>query len=199
MNGYSKLRLVNKSRSIDFSDLSISKTLPHQTQKIHANITSSTSETDNQDTNTINHHDLDQYPSKQHQQDEDEDQANCSKNSSVGAKYLSKNYSVFSATSSHGFKLERQGSTTITRRGIQSAVKRAFSMRRSSASSVSHDQKYFRIHDQCVAILLDDDDVDEDVFEATEDNIASVERSTERKKCGSKGRILKACKRILGF
>lgn len=196
MNGYSKLRLVNKSGSIDFSELSSTKTLSHQTQKVHENIPPSPSESDNQDTDTVNYQDHDQSPPKQQQQqqDEDEHQAACSneKTSSVGAKYLSKNHSVSSATSSQRI--------TATKSGIQSALRRAFSMRRSSTSSVSH-EKYCRIHDQCVAILLDDDDVDEDVFEAMEDNITSANSIgyQEKKKFASKSRILKACKRILGF
>lgn len=206
MNGYSKLILVNsKSRSIDFSDLSaIDSTLSRQTQNVHENIPPSpTSESDDQDTDTVDHQDHDQssppIPKQQQQQkqkqDEDEHQAACS---SVGAKYLSKDRSVSPATSSsQRFKLERERITT-TKRGIQSALRRAFSTRRSSTPSVSH-EKYCRIHDQCVAILLDDDDVDEDVFEAMEDNNnvtgANSIGSPEKKKFG----ILKACKRILGF
>ncbi|CAI9765302.1 unnamed protein product [Fraxinus pennsylvanica] len=84
-------------------------------------------------------------------------------------------------------KLNRNGSISSFQLGsktesLQSAVKRAFSLRRSSSIS----ERYCRIHDQYVALAspLDDD-------------LESVSNSKKKKNSG--GKILKACKRFFGL
>ncbi|CAA2933913.1 Hypothetical predicted protein [Olea europaea subsp. europaea] len=85
-------------------------------------------------------------------------------------------------------KLKRNGSISSSfqlgskTESLQSAVKRAFSLRRSSSVS----ERYCRIHDQYVALAspLDDD-------------LQFVSNSKKKKNRG--GKILKACKRIFGL
>lgn len=191
MNGYSKLRLINKSRSIDFSDLiTTNNTSPDEIQKTHENITPTSPKKPNNTYETCNQEDFDhELPcskQQQSQQDENEDEP---------AKYFRRNSSVSSAISSqrfrYKFKFERQKSTT--KRGI---LERVFSMRRSSSPSIPH-EKYCRIHDQCDAVLLDGDEDGETI--AVSNTTIETIRSVEKKKCGSRGRILKTCKRLLGF
>lgn len=89
---------------------------------------------------------------------------------------LSRNRSVSVNTSSlNMFKIEKQSTN---------AVKRVFSMRRSSSVS----ERYCRIHDQAVTVkspLHDDEDVHS--------------TSVKKKKKYSSSSILKACKRLLGI
>jgi hypothetical protein len=66
--------------------------------------------------------------------------------------------------------------------GFQATMKRTFSVRRSSSSVTD---RYCRIHDQSMAIASD---------ELDEDN--NINNKTNR---GTRGKILKACKRLFGL
>ncbi|KAJ1385700.1 hypothetical protein SESBI_41443 [Sesbania bispinosa] len=86
-----------------------------------------------------------------------------------------------------GVILGRSGSVSSSASGgFQATMKRAFSMRRSSSVS----ERYCRIHDQYVAIASDDIDVDD---------VIGTRRSINKKNSGGGGKILKACKRLLGL
>ncbi|KAJ8768022.1 hypothetical protein K2173_020962 [Erythroxylum novogranatense] len=85
-----------------------------------------------------------------------------------------------------GPKLMRNSSVSSS--SLQSAVKRAFSMKRSSSVS----ERYCRIHDQTVSLTCDE----EGEGEGEGDTVA---RTRSVKKNHSRGRILKACKRLLGL
>eukprot|EP00268_Persea_americana_P027360 TRINITY_DN2675_c0_g2_i1.p1 TRINITY_DN2675_c0_g2~~TRINITY_DN2675_c0_g2_i1.p1 ORF type:complete len:164 (-),score=46.78 TRINITY_DN2675_c0_g2_i1:360-851(-) len=160
MNGYSKINASttiksSKSRSIDFSDLSFSPppSLPEPKQ--------------NPNPNPISKAQLPQY-SKTHESLPDQEQED-----EVGEVFgviLSRNCSV-SSSSSQRFKVEDPGN-------LQSAVKRAFSMRRSSSVS----EGYCRIHDQSDPSFPPLDDV--------------KMQTRSRKK---RGKIFKACKRLIGL
>ncbi|KAM7250163.1 hypothetical protein ACFE04_022046 [Oxalis oulophora] len=79
--------------------------------------------------------------------------------------------------------LRRNGSVSSSATVMQSAVKRAFSLRRSSSVL----ERYSRIHDQSVTILRDDDDVDHT-------------RSGDDKQKKKKGfGIFKVCRKIFGL
>ena len=86
-----------------------------------------------------------------------------------------------------GVILGRSGSVSSAS-GFQATVKRAFSMRRSSSVS----ERYCRIHDQYMAIASPigiGDEIDGDGI--------GTRRSMKKKHRG--GKILKACKRLLGL
>ncbi|KAK1352176.1 Cytosolic Fe-S cluster assembly factor nar-1 [Heracleum sosnowskyi] len=166
MSGYSKMKLVNngtKSRSMDLSDLQSSpletKNNPFEAQ--HTNF--KTQETKPQINTTL-------------QKLHDEEDNKSSNDGRFGMAKLSRNRSVSVTTSAFNmFKIEKQSTN---------AVKRVFSMRRSSSVS----ERYCRIHDQAVTVkspLHDDEDV----------NSISV----KKKKKYSSSSILKACKRLLGI
>ncbi|KAL8116502.1 hypothetical protein AgCh_022857 [Apium graveolens] len=165
MSRYSKMKLVNnstKSRSMDFSDLT-SSPLETKTKTNHVEA-QHTQETKTQ----INNNTL--------QNLNDEDHNKSSNDGSFGMAKLSRNRSVSVNTSSFNmFKIEKQSTN---------AVKRVFSMRRSSSVS----ERYCRIHDQAVTVKspLHDDD-DQDVHST----------SVRKKNKYSSSSILKACKRLL--
>lgn len=168
MDKYSKIKLVNsstKSRSIDFSDL---QSFPPETNNpIQPKaINFKTQEPKSQiNTNLKN--------------DEESDEKNKITNEGrFGMVKLSRNRSVSVSDSlSDRFKIKKQSTN---------AVKRAFSMRRSSSVS----EKYCRIYDQSASVISplhydDDDDIQP----------TSVKNKTKY----SSSRILKACKRLLGI
>ncbi|KAJ0077842.1 hypothetical protein Patl1_36729 [Pistacia atlantica] len=87
-----------------------------------------------------------------------------------------------------GVKLSRTTSVSSASVALQSAVKRAFSMKRSSSVS----ERYCRIHDQSVTLASPTDGIYYEDHGAPGNNI---ERSVKRK--NSRTKILKACKRLL--
>ncbi|KAF8404314.1 hypothetical protein HHK36_009197 [Tetracentron sinense] len=168
MNGYSKIKYVSttKSRSIDFSDLFSPPHTPKPISSQSPNLTYKTQE--NKEINNINTKNTNTNDFFTEQENED----------GVGERFgviLSRNCSV-SSTSSNRIKAEKQNPATL-----QSAVRRAFSMRRSSSIS----EGYCRIHDQSepVSSLIDDDGL-------------NTKQTRSKKK---RGKILKACKRLFGF
>ncbi|CAK7357140.1 unnamed protein product [Dovyalis caffra] len=84
-------------------------------------------------------------------------------------------------------KLGRNSSVSSSASALQSAVKKAFSMTRSSSVS----ERYCRIHDQSVTLAspIHDEDGTLDTMEPTR----SVKKTHRR------GRILKACKKLFGL
>ncbi|KAK5841956.1 uncharacterized protein LOC108456123 [Gossypium arboreum] len=168
MNGhsYSKIKgtdVVNQSsRSMESSDLIVP--FP-QTSKSISNPTPEES-IKNSNPNT-------QCPSVQDDDDDDEAQGT---NGEMPVPTLRRHSSVSAA-----YALQ-----------LQAAVKRAFSMRRSSSVSES----YCRIHDQYVTLAppLDDDD---------ESDITGTRRSVKKKKKNNyknrRDKILKAWKKIFGL
>ncbi|KAF2320083.1 hypothetical protein GH714_023134 [Hevea brasiliensis] len=79
-------------------------------------------------------------------------------------------------------KLKRNSSVSSAS-ALHSAVKNAFSMRRSSSVS----ERYCRIHDQSLALPSPTNDEDD----------GSPTRSVKRK--NSRGRIIRACKKLIGL
>jgi hypothetical protein len=78
-------------------------------------------------------------------------------------------------------------SSSSSSSGFQATMKRAFSIRRSSSVS----ERYCRIHDQSMAIASDHHELDI--------NIDGGDGKTTEKKKHKGGKILKACKRLLGL
>ncbi|CAL5377962.1 unnamed protein product [Camellia sinensis] len=179
MNGYSK------SSTIYLSDLQPFSQTPKPIEKTSPNHTSKTQETKQMRTTN-------EYPPDQL---ENEDGNGVRFGVILGKKYSSAVSSSSSTASSHRFRLDnkQQGTTPP----LQSAVKRVFSMRRSSSVS----EGYCRIHDQCVTLSSSFDDGD-DGSEGMYDNNAMQTRSVKKKKKKKQhrtGKILKACKRIFGL
>ncbi|KQK10871.1 uncharacterized protein LOC100846910 [Brachypodium distachyon] len=138
----------------------------------------------------------------------------------AGAATLARN---FSSASQRFAAVERSKSTNGGHRGggsgggFQAAVRRAFSMRRQPGSGIS--DGYWRIHDGMDEDADDADEAEQQVLEeageqqqkeknreaterVAEGDAASNSKETEitgRKKNKKKGRILKACKKLLGF
>ncbi|KAK1402394.1 Cytosolic Fe-S cluster assembly factor nar-1 [Heracleum sosnowskyi] len=169
MDRYSKIKLASsstKSRSSDFSDL---QSFPLETK----------SKTEPQDLNFKTQEPKTQINTtlqKLNDSSSNEESNKTSNEGKFGMMMLSRNRSVsVSNSSSNRFKMEKQSTN---------AVKRAFSMRRSSSVS----EKYCRIYDQTVTVAspLHGDD-DEDIQQTSLNN----------KKKYSSTRILKACKRLL--
>ncbi|KAI8021271.1 hypothetical protein LOK49_LG03G03214 [Camellia lanceoleosa] len=182
MNGYSKIKLVGstKSRSIDFSDLHfppqnlkpIEETSPNNTPKI-------------QEPKQMKNTSTRESPPDVEHEEVDE-------NGERFGVILRRNFSV-SSTASNRSKFDKQGTTT---RSLQSAVKRAFSIRRSSSVS----ERYCRIHDQCVTLASSSSFDDHDGDEMMDKNNSVETRSMEKiKKKHRSGKILKACKRVFGL
>ncbi|KAG6652298.1 hypothetical protein CIPAW_06G174300 [Carya illinoinensis] len=176
MKGYSKIEVIDrtqKSRSIEFSDVSIS--FPHdQTLKPTKNKTNSS---EAQESNQISKN-MTNSPKCLPDQQVDQDEAGNKKLEMFGA-VLSRNCSVSSNS------------------GFQSAVKRALSMRRSS-SSVS--ERYRRIHDHSMTLAsptTDDDDDDDGDSTARASRRRRSSMDPKKHRPGSK--ILKACKRLFGL
>nr|DAD36429.1 TPA_asm: hypothetical protein HUJ06_007070 [Nelumbo nucifera] len=172
MNEYSKIRVLgttkSRSRSVDFSDLHSQPQCPkpittHDTALISKSQKST--EINNICTNETNR----LYPcsEKEHQDGVGE----------IFGVILRKSSSV-SSTSSQRFWTEKQNTA------LQSAVKRAFFMRRSSSVA----EGYSRIHDQCnpISSPIDDDD----------DNDQTTMQTRSKKK---RSKLLKACKRFFGL
>lgn len=166
MSRYSKMKLVNnstKSRSMDFSDLTSSppetKTNPVEPQQTNLKTPETKPQINNNTLQNLN----------------DEDHKKSSNDGRFGLAKLSRNRSVSVNTSNFNmFKIEKQSTN---------AVKRVFSMRRSSSVS----ERYCRIHDQAVTVKSPLHD-DEDVHSTT---------SVKKKNKYSSSSILKACKRLL--
>ncbi|XP_052193659.1 uncharacterized protein LOC127802047 isoform X2 [Diospyros lotus] len=163
MYGYSKIKLIRstKSRSLDFEDLLSLPTIPKPTgDQTIPNTTSFTLEetkqikTTDYAKNTNTHESLSEL-------EEDE--------GGRGERFgdvLRRNFSVSSAASHR-------------KESLQSAVKKAFSMRRSSSVS----ERYCRIHDQCVALsspFEDDDDDDDEVMDKSSEQTRSVKKKKKQ-------------------
>lgn len=125
----------------------------------------------------------------------------------VGAAAMVRN---LSSASQRFAAVERSKSTSSHRGGggFQAVVRRAFSMRRQPASSLS--EGYWRIHDG-----LDDGDEDAEAPEEVDehkknqaeaaepevqgDAAASNDEISKERKKKKRGHIFKACKKLLGF
>ncbi|KAG5548614.1 hypothetical protein RHGRI_014084 [Rhododendron griersonianum] len=181
MSGYSKIKFLGstKSRSMDFSEpLSNFPQTPKPITKSSPNHPSKTEEITKQP-KASNTHDP---PSDL----EGEDHVNGERFGAV----LTRNSSVSSTTSSNRFRFDKKlGPTTSS---LESAVKRVFSMRRSSSVS----ERYCRIHDQLVTIASPFHGAGEEGM----DGYTVKARSMKNKKKNKySAKILKACKRIFGF
>ncbi|OVA03758.1 hypothetical protein BVC80_8847g1 [Macleaya cordata] len=179
MNGYSKIRVVRttKSRSIDFSDL-IS---PSQNPKPLTNPNPELSFKTHQTNNTKNRNRaLDSTSKQEEQEDEDVD----------GERFgviLSRNYSVSSFSTSKTQKLNNASSEKSHKKPtLQCAVRRAFSMRKSSAVS----EDYCRIPDQFDPISSPTEEDDE--------HHLNINTGSKKKK-NNRSKILKVCKGLLGL
>ncbi|GFZ09563.1 hypothetical protein Acr_21g0001620 [Actinidia rufa] len=170
MNGYSRIKFIgsNKSRSIDFSDLI---SFP---QTFKPTIPNHPSNKKTQQTNQIIINPSSPLQSPPNPKFEHE-------NGERSGVVLTRNSSV----SSH--RLYAQGNKTT----VQSAVKRAFSMRRSSSVT----ERYCRIHDQCDTLASPLDEDEEGVGHYT----VQARSMRKKKKQSRTGKILKACKGIFGF
>ncbi|KAL7600582.1 hypothetical protein Lser_V15G24235 [Lactuca serriola] len=185
MNGYSKIKLMNrssKSRSMDFSD----QTIPTPRIQKPISINKSIITTTHQQPKTPDRYDDDddykQYSGNHQEEDANFPMKMLTRNKSVASGGTTANANGTSTPSSR-FKIEKQNSTG---RALQIAVTRAFSIRRSSSVS----ERYARIHDQYANPL---DDVDH--LEAQEQE----QGEGLHKKKKSRGSILKTCKRIFGL
>ncbi|KAI8025334.1 hypothetical protein LOK49_LG02G02800 [Camellia lanceoleosa] len=180
MNGYSK------SSTIYLSDLQPFSQTPKPIEKTSPNHTSKTQETKQMRTTN-------EYPPDQL---ENEDGNGVRFGVILGKKYSSAVSSSSSTASSHRFRLDNKQQGTTPPLALQSAVKRVFSMRRSSSVS----EGYCRIHDQCATLSSSFDDGD-DGSEGMYNNNAMQTRSVKKKKKKQHrtGKILKACKRIFGL
>ncbi|KAK4605341.1 hypothetical protein RGQ29_013420 [Quercus rubra] len=174
MNGYAKIKIINthnpKSRSVDFSADNVSsflQTPKKPTKNTDSDHTSKAQEESNQikATNT-------KYTKTTQESLQDEEYGN---------------------GGSFGMVLKKSLSVSSTTAGFQSAVKRAFSMTRSSSVS----ERYGRIHDQSVALVSPIDDYEYDDDEEVGDNSKGTRRSGKKKYKG--GKILKVCKRLFGL
>ncbi|CAI9287184.1 unnamed protein product [Lactuca saligna] len=182
MNGYSKIKLMNrsnKSRSMDFTDQTI---LTPRIQK-PISINKSTITTTHQQPKKPDRYNDDDDDYKQYSGNHQEEDANfpmkmLTRNRSVASGGTTANANGTSTLSSR-FKIEKQNSTG---RALQTAVTRAFSIRRSSSVS----ERYARIHDQYANPL---DDVDH--FEAQEQERGEDLHMGIFKKKKSRGSILK--------
>ncbi|KAK9162052.1 hypothetical protein Syun_002954 [Stephania yunnanensis] len=185
MNGYSKIRLVggsNKSKSIDFSDL-------YSPPKTPKSVTPASKQAPTHDSRGA--HDLVSVEEE---------------SGVVGERFgviLRRNCSV-SAVSSKRFttiesnnNIENNNNNNKQRSVvIQSAVKRAFSMRRSSSVS----EGYCRIYDQTVRTSpTNDHDVVVDHDEGHDDDLMNMHARSDVKKTKRGRKILRACKRLFGF
>nr|DAD35934.1 TPA_asm: hypothetical protein HUJ06_006574 [Nelumbo nucifera] len=163
MNGYSKIRgVTNKSRSTDFSDLFSPPQTPKPVPTHNVSLTSKAEQTKQiNDTSCTKIHQS--FTDQEHEDD-------------VGERFgaiLSRSCSV-SSSYSHRFRNVKQETT------LQSAVQRAFSLRRSSSVSAG----YCRIHDQCNPISPPNDA-----------GLPTIQTRPKKKR----STILKACKRLLGL
>ncbi|XWS40401.1 hypothetical protein CRYUN_Cryun18bG0138000 [Craigia yunnanensis] len=163
MNGYSysKIKVVGNenSRSMDTSDL-----MPlSQTSKPTSNRTPNPSEKNPE----INQIIKNSNPNTEDPSEQELDDQEGSNNGEMFGPKLRRNSSVSSAYA------------------LQAAVKRAFSMRRSSSVS----ERYCRIHDQSVTLASPFDDEESDT---------TGSRSSMKKK-NSRGKILKAWKKLFGL
>ncbi|KAK9265643.1 hypothetical protein L1049_015284 [Liquidambar formosana] len=176
MSGYSKIRLFSttKSKSMDFSDLLSFPQTPKPISNTSPNPTFKTQETKQ----IIKSTDATTNESSSEQEDEE---ANAER--SEGSKVLRRNSSLSSTTSHCRFRFDKQSSTT----SIQSAVKRAFSMRRSSSVS----ERYCRIYDQSVTLTSPPPPIDDEGMDTMQ--------TRSKKKKDKRGKIIKACKRLFGL
>ncbi|XP_061982593.1 uncharacterized protein LOC133702297 [Populus nigra] len=167
MNGYSKIKIFGtaRSRSMDFSDLSLA--FPEPTK----------SHTEPQETNKI-------------VGDHDNTKKNMSRTDTTTQDSLSvlEEDEENNVVEGFGAKLRRSSSVSSSASALQSAVKKAFSVTRSSSVS----ERYCRIHDQSATLSspIHDEDGTLDTMEST--------RSVTKKHSRS-GRFLKVCKKLFGL
>ncbi|KAK9095871.1 hypothetical protein Sjap_021368 [Stephania japonica] len=192
MNGYSKIRLVggtNKSKSIDFSDL-------YSPPKTPKSVTPVAKQAPTDDSRSA--HDLFSVEEE---------------SSVVGERFgviLRRNCSVSAVSSKRFSKIESNDNNIDNNNNnnnnniesnnnkqrsvvIQSAVKRAFSMRRSCSVS----EGYCRIYDQTVMTSPTNDDVVDDG--GHDDDLMNIHARSDVRKTKRGKKILRACKRLLGF
>ena len=184
MKGYAKINTVNnmdntstmsshKSRSIDFSDLpSFPQTPKSIKNALYANPAATPKAPSNQSTNISN-------DCKEEDGEEMDQNGSVERAEVFGNAMLRRNCSVSSAY------------------GLQSAVKRVFSMRRSSSVS----ERYCRIHDQSVTLASPIYDYSEEQQgrDMMRDEVGTMRSANKKKQIRGSTKIIKACKRFLGI
>ncbi|CAK9321961.1 unnamed protein product [Citrullus colocynthis] len=170
-DGYSKIKAACKlkSRSIDYSDLS---SLPHSL-RFNAAVSNPISHDSSQNRrNRPREPPHGRLPEEVEEEEEEEKEYEYGGTGTGTVATLSRNSSVSSSAS-----------------GFQSAVKRALSMRRSSSVA----ERYCRIHDQFAtfATAMEDDEM--------EGGKAGGSVMKEKKKKTAAGKMVRACKRLLGL
>lgn len=190
MNKYSKIRVVRttKSRSVDFSDLISPYQNPKPTTNtIQPEFNCKAQQTRTQgNTNSNRNKVLDSTSKKQQQQQHESDVDLDGEQFGV---ILSRNYSVssFSSSKTQNFGITSEYDKKPT---IQCAVRRVFSMRKSSAVA----EDYCRIHDQFDPITSPIANGDDDIHQ-----FHNYHTGSKKKKKNSKSKILKVCKSFLGL
>ncbi|KDP42452.1 hypothetical protein JCGZ_00249 [Jatropha curcas] len=190
MKGYSKIKIISsvQPRSMDISDpLFLEPTKAN-------NYTDNTHFKKTQETNFSNLVNISPKPLTNKIKNQEsplswiqEDQASNNNGEIFNSYKLKRNTSVSSGEIFNIQKLKRNSSVSSASTAIHSAVKKAFSMKRSSSVS----ERYCRIHDQSLAIpstTCGGGDDDDDSLDTT--------RSMKRK---NSKRILRACKKLLGL
>ncbi|KAK9167747.1 hypothetical protein Scep_002938 [Stephania cephalantha] len=176
MNGYSKIRLVggtNKSKSIDFSDL-------YSPPKTPKSVTPASKQAPTHDSRGA--HDLVSVEEE---------------SGVVGERFVSSKRFTTIESNNNNNNIENNNNNNKQRSVvIQSAVKRAFSMRRSCSVS----EGYCRIYDQTVMTSpTNDHDVVVDHDEGHDDDLMNMHARSDVKKTKRGRKILRACKRLFGF
>lgn len=193
MNGYSKMKIIGntKSRSMDFpSDLLSSSSLSFsETPDSKLEIPGTNKQQQQIKNNPVNSSRRKTQDSfsfsflEQGEEEEDYHQEYNSNSNNIGEKFgghvkLSRNSSV-------------SASASASASALHSAVKRAFSMRRSSSVS----ERYCRIHDQSVTLASPIDDEEDYAVEMGRTRSMKI----LKKKNNGRNKILKVCKKIFGL
>lgn len=181
-----------KTRSMDFSDLLSSPSPPAPPP--HKPL----EETRNEGVQKSSSSSVEVEEDAEPAEEEERDATPATGSNLVGGVKLTRTCSVAAAAPANNYSSSPRFRTTrTTSSGIQSAVKKVFSMRRSSSVS----ERYCRIYDHQRAELqpepepvFDDDD---EAAAGADNNIGTKTRSNM--KAQKKNGILKACKRLLGF
>ncbi|CAL9175017.1 uncharacterized protein LOC135611992 [Musa acuminata AAA Group] len=164
MGGYSRMGVVTgstaKSRSMEFSDPTFFSPPPKEAPEPQQKEAAGVIKP------------VDHFSWLQQQEEEEEEEEEGGQRFGV----------ILSRTCSSASQRFSNGST-----GLQSAVMRAFSMRRSSSVR----EGYCRIHD------TGDEDGGADLMDEEEEQQQQMRYSRKKKK--NKGKFLRACKRLLGF
>ncbi|XVF00562.1 hypothetical protein REPUB_Repub04eG0011200 [Reevesia pubescens] len=171
-SSYSRIKVVSNEDSSSMDSSSDLMPQPDVTSKPTSNPTPNSTEKNPEIINQIikkSNPNITQ-DSSDHQQELDDEEGNINNGDIISGPKLRRNSSVSSAYA------------------LQAAVKRAFSMRRSSSVS----ERYCRIHDQSVTLASPFDDVKE------LDIAVSTRRSVKNKK-NSRGKILKAWNKLFGL